>query len=147
MHKRQPFFIPYTIGEELTSEVFYIKDNKNNSVASVAPNLETKIAGFKQKDDKVWDSKLAAFFFSWFALYTKHQQVILEGEELTIFGQLCYNVGSDSFHFNNPLAFMNSASKTAVDAILGDYASERIWKLLSGVWHATLAAGFLYLGY
>jgi len=73
--------------------------------------------------------------------------VILEGEELTIFGQLCYNVGSDSFHFNNPLAFMNAASKTAVDAILGDYASERVWKLLSGAWHATLAAGFLFLGY
>ena len=66
---------------------------------------------------------------------------------MTIFGQLCYNVGSDSFHFNNPLAFMNSGSKAAVEAILSEYGTERTWKLLSGFWHASLAAGFFYLSY
>lgn len=148
IHTRQfLFFIPFVVGEELASEVFYIKDSETNSIASVAPTLETKITGFKVENEKILDSKIATFFLSWLTFYTKHQQLILEGEELTIFGQLCYDVGSDSLHFNNPLAFMNSASKTAVEAILSDYGKERIWKLLSGFWHATLAAGFLFLGY
>ncbi len=38
--------------------------------------------------------------------YTTHSEIILEGEDLSVFGLLSYNLSSDEFTIDNPIGFI-----------------------------------------
>jgi zona occludens toxin (predicted ATPase) len=49
------------------------------------------------------------FFGGSYALYHKYQEVIYEGDKLTLFGVLSYNKYADQWEFEKPLSFINGS--------------------------------------
>lgn len=79
--------------------------------------------------------------------YTTHSEIILEGEDLSVFGLLSYNLRSDEFTIDNPIGFIQNGMKDELLKKLYDESKSKLYQCFK---NALLGAAFItaavYLG-
>lgn len=117
--------------------MFYI--SQDNKQIRVCPSNKVRLAGLTSKnnlEDSTWGR---AFMFLTY-LYTTHSELILEGQPLSVYGQLSYNLSSDEFTIDNPIGFIQNGAK---DELVKKLSDESVTKLLSCAKSALFASAFL----
>lgn len=74
-------------------------------------------------------------------LYTTHTEIISEGDDLSIFGLLSYNIKSDEFTFDDPYGFIQNSKK---DELAGQLTKQASGKLASSIFTALVGAGLFW---
>jgi hypothetical protein len=74
----------------------------------VSPSNQVLVSGLKQKESEEATSMygLGKAFMFLFSTYSTHSHLMYEGDEVSIFGVLKYQVKSDEFTIDNPIGFI-----------------------------------------
>lgn len=72
----------------------------------MCPSNKVDLAGLKTKSSADNWTPLGKLFMFFTYLYTTTSEVVYEGDELSVFGLMSYNVKSDEFTIDDPLGFI-----------------------------------------
>lgn len=113
----------------------------------VCPSNKVHLAGLTQKVSWMEQSALGRAFMFLAYTYTTHSEIILEGENLSVFGLLNYNLSADEFTIDNPIGFIQNGKKEELLGKLSDEANSKLFQCLkSAALGAAFIAGAVYLG-
>lgn len=101
--------MPYELDREIQSEVFYLTGG--SKTIRVCPSNKVDLAGLKSKSSTDDWSPWGKLFMYFTYLYTTTTEMVYEGDELSVFGMLSYNVKSDEFTLDDPLGFIQEGQR------------------------------------
>ena len=91
---------PVELKQEMETENFYMYDTKtiDKDVIKVYPSLNTTVTGLSRYMRNV--VKDTSLFGIALAVYNRECEMLYEGDEVSIFGKVVYNVKNDEFTFD-----------------------------------------------
>ena len=112
----------YEMRRELETENFYLYDKKTKSpedVIKVFPSLSSKVSGVKRKvRNTVTDTTIFGIVM---AIYNRECEMIYEGDKISIFGKLTYDMKNDEFAFDRTYGMFKGSKTDMLRQLNGDW--------------------------
>ena len=103
-------------------------------MVKVYPSLKTQTSGMlRNLRNIVKDTSLFGFAL---AIYSRECEMLYEGDEVSIFGKVVYNVKNDEFAFDRCFSMFQGGKESALSFLNADWW----WNVLSTGWKGCLMA-------
>ena len=103
-------------------------------MVKVYPSLKTQTSGMlRNLRNIVKDTSLFGFAL---AIYSRECEMLYEGDEVSIFGKVVYNVKNDEFAFDRCFSMFQGGKESALSFLNSDWW----WNVFSAGWKGCLMA-------
>ncbi|CDW77491.1 UNKNOWN [Stylonychia lemnae] len=150
---KKGLFLDKYFDKDIEAQNFYLmeKSKGDGKIRYIQVYPSSKTAAYnltiaeKESDSSfkngIWNRLINTFLYAGsYVYYTKHSQVVYEGENLSVFGTFQLNTYTNKWEIDNPIAFFDGTK----DFIMSQLSSDKLWNALSIGFRGAIVGGLVY---